>query len=787
MILQNSTDIKTEIFYNKQGDIAPIDVRYEKHTINPNGLVQLQNIPSLHTVFTIKGKNGITVTTYNKAEVIANQYDFTVDYVNGILTFHSSQVGKEVQVSYTNAIGRLSLSADRIFTNLDQQGNVTQTLNTLIEEGQSVLSKLDTVGDAIKIIDEMRGYIDSIKSLRPQIVEGYNTSSELKKDIDIAKLEKANLVNETAKASGQIDEMNGWVENNGNIVNLNNRVTTTEGKLNTVSVSLEENNLKIGFLEQLRCRFVYGIKGDGITDETDKITRFIMETPNGGVAYFPRGKYVFSKLYIKNKGNIAIIGETDIPDYNGGKNGTIFLTTDYTTDKINFDGSYGISLKNIEIRPKDNYVKTDVEKYGDGIFLNGSGQSRIENCIIHGFKTGLKIVNCGINLIKGNRIFNCSNGIYGKECGDSQYINNYVYDISFDRDITWLKADVKNGCAMCLLWCGNSIISGGKIEWNAKGILLRDAHGVSVTDIAFDYNRGFDISCDRTREDYTYDKNRPLEHVQTDGKYNTYDIKISGNTFLSSGHFGDFTDNYYGSNISLYETNCINITGNTFSYGSWQSYANEFGVSPLYETGSEDVRKKSGAKVSFIRLRKAPQTLVVGNTFNSHYNTIPVTINDINNPISSCLYSGNIASTKPTSNTTPTCYYQIDVEQRKTLSSGDGVPSSKRGTYGYMDEIDYFTGSTRKKVYCTSPGTIKPLNEVWGSNTIDTLNVLYCSREISEEDFIIGDFITIGGNLRKIVGFYKPKDGGNHYLKLNEPLTSAINAKIELTYPSFSE
>lgn len=240
MILQNSTDIKTEIFYNKQGDIAPIDVRYEKHTINPNGLVQLQNIPSLHTVFAIKGKNGITVTTYNKAEVVASQYDFTVDYVNGILTFHNSQVGKEIQVSYTNAIGRLSLSADRIFTNLDQQGNVVQTLNTLIEKGQSVLSKLDTVGGATKIIDEMRGYIDSIKSLRPQINEGYNTSLKLKRDIDIAKLEKANLVNETAKASGQIDEMNSWVENNGNIVNLNNRVTTTEGKLNTVNAQLEQ-------------------------------------------------------------------------------------------------------------------------------------------------------------------------------------------------------------------------------------------------------------------------------------------------------------------------------------------------------------------------------------------------------------------------------------------------------------------------------------------------------------------------------------------------------------------
>ena len=558
-----------------------------------------------------------------------------------------------------------------------------------------------------------------------------------------------------------------------------------DNKIPTIQSSLDNIVPKIDFLNQLRCKFIYGIHGNG-EDETEKIQRFILETPNGGVAYFPRGKYKIKSLYIPNKGNITIEGETDIPDYNGGKNGTIFTFTDYNKDKLHLDGSYGVSIKNIEFRPYEDYVKTDVIKYGDCIHLNGSGQSRIENCIIHGFNKAIKITNCGINVIKGNKIFNSSIGIYGKECGDSEYLNNYIYDISFDQDENWLKADVERGCAMCLAWCGNSTIRGGKIEWNAKGILLRDAHGVAITNIAFDYNRGFDISLDRTMNDYTWDKNRPQEHIQTDGKYNTYDIKISNNTFLSSGHFGSFEDNYYGSNISLYETNNIVINGNTFSYGSWQAYANEMGVTPLKESGLEPIRQKSGAKVAFIRLRKAPRTVVTSNTFNSHYSTIPVTINDITIPVSSCLFNNNISSNSPTSDLTKSAFFTVDTECRKVYSVGDNLPTNTRGTYGYMDEIDFFNGSTRQKLYCTKSGTIRPLAEVWGSCGSENLKVLYCSREITEQDFLIDDFITVEGHTRKIVGFFKPKDGGNHFIKVNEEFPYPVNGKIEFAHPSFT-
>lgn len=240
MIIQNSTDIKTEYFLDKNGDPSPIDVQYEKHNINPNGLVQLRNIPSIHTVFNITTKNGINVIKYNKVDKIVNQTDFTVDYPNGLLTFHSSQISKEIQVSYTNAIGRLSISSDRIFTKIDNQGNIVQTLNTLIEEGMEVLSNLETIGGANKIINELKGYVDSAKGLSTTIIEGSNTNNNLKKTDETARTTNSTLNSTITNADGKIQEMTEWVNKNGDVVNLNNRVTTTEGKLNIVSASLAE-------------------------------------------------------------------------------------------------------------------------------------------------------------------------------------------------------------------------------------------------------------------------------------------------------------------------------------------------------------------------------------------------------------------------------------------------------------------------------------------------------------------------------------------------------------------
>lgn len=582
-------------------------------------------------------------------------------------------------------------------------------------------------------------------------------------------------------------DING--DHKGTWQGLSKPTLSEEGMRATVEKINEQDiptiNSQIGFLDQLKSRFVYGIKGDG-TDETLKIQKYLDSINSGDVAYFPKGTYKFTTLRLKDKQSVTILGATEISDYSGGKNATKFVTLGGNANAIMLDGCVGSVFKNIELT-YENYVKGQVDYNGIGLNLEGSPQSRVMNCIIHGFDIAIRMHSVGVMNIEHNRLFNCNTGIYGKECGDSVFLNNYIYDIAMDKPQTWLESNIESGCAMSLAYCGNSIIQGGKIEWNGKGISLVDTHGIVLNAIVFDYNRGFDVRTRRSNDDYIWDKNRPNTHVQMYYKYSSYDNKITNCTFLSSGHFG-ILESHYGSNIVLYQSSDTVINSNTFSFGSWQSYANQFGDNPLYETGGETIRKKSGPKVSFIKIIDCPNIVINGNSFNTNYVIPPVQIVDSGNIVSSVNYSGNTGyHAFPQSNKNRGQFYQIDSVGRKIFNL-DGAPSSVQGSYSYMDTIRYFDGAKLKEVYCTSDGTIKPLADLYVSNDSNTLNALYCqNRDISEQDLVIGDFITVNGEKVRVTGFYKSQYEGNTWIKINKKLSTPVNGKqVTLTYPTFS-
>lgn len=474
MILQNSTDVKTEIFYDENKDPALVDVRYEKHIVNPNGLIQLQNIPSpLHTVFDIRGKDGVTVIKYNKVEVISNKYDFTVDYINGILTFHNSQKGKEVQISYTNSIGRLSISADRIFTGIDNQGNITQTLGTLLEEGRQTLSDLEVLGGATKVITEIEGYIESIKQLTGNIIEGENVNTELKKSTDTAKSTNTTLNSTINNANNQIDEMNSWVESHSDIVNLDNRVDTAEIKIDTTITQLAESP-KLGYLNtpyfNWRERFesyridildIIGNKNTNIdiTSYLQNIINNYKSTNN--CIYFPSGHYYINELVINEKHNLKFEGTS--------KYETIIEFTDGINKLIEFKGCQFITFKNLTIIINDNsneskiiFTEGENKKFNSNLrfinckFVNNSTNSRstikfIRNCYNINFKrcefeetyTSLLFDNNGYDVSAGDIliekcIFKNKNGQRAKRCvhvmGRGSRAGTYFYFV--DNKVT---------------------------------------------------------------------------------------------------------------------------------------------------------------------------------------------------------------------------------------------------------------------------------------------------------------------------------------------------------------
>jgi hypothetical protein len=73
---------------------------------------------------------------YEKDSIVdLSENEFYVDYINGILTFHESVVGKMLTFTYKGE-GFILLSADRIFTR-DEHGFVAETLQELVDKCKS--------------------------------------------------------------------------------------------------------------------------------------------------------------------------------------------------------------------------------------------------------------------------------------------------------------------------------------------------------------------------------------------------------------------------------------------------------------------------------------------------------------------------------------------------------------------------------------------------------------------------------------------------------------------------
>lgn len=375
MILQqNSTDVRVNYFYDEDNVIQPIDVLYERHNVNPNGLIQLKNIPSpLHTVFTIIRRNGTNVIQYNKVESVVNQYDFMVDYINGILTFHSSQVGKEIQISYTNSIGKLNISADIIFTNIDNQGNIVQTLGTMIDEGRSVLSDLSVLGGASKVITELQGYIESARELTGNIIQGSNINTELKKSTDTAKSTNTTLSSTITNANNKISDLNSWVESHGDIVNLDNRVGTAEDKLNTVSASLEHIAYDV-------CG--HGALGDGVFDNTN-IIQYALDNYSH-ILISRAGTYVTRTLEVKSNTKIELREGVVLKLKAGTKN---YIITDKDklgiTENVTIFGGGKIDNCWNENNQKTGSYKTGLYP-GHAVFFNHCKNIKLKNITITG-------------------------------------------------------------------------------------------------------------------------------------------------------------------------------------------------------------------------------------------------------------------------------------------------------------------------------------------------------------------------------------------------------------------
>lgn len=218
-----------------------LEVYDERRVVNKNTYsITLNYVPSPTRPLTVE--NGKTMLTETNGIPNANQY--VLDRENGLLLFNQAMKGKVMTINYT-AIGLWCISADKVYTNVDNKGKIVETLEDLMKENRQAIESIKTVGDASAVITQLQADIDSVIGLADNIAEGIRVNEELNQNIASGEGVNTALKNIIPIANNKINEMNTWVNQHGDIVDLDNRVETVETEIPKINENIHEINEKI--------------------------------------------------------------------------------------------------------------------------------------------------------------------------------------------------------------------------------------------------------------------------------------------------------------------------------------------------------------------------------------------------------------------------------------------------------------------------------------------------------------------------------------------------------------
>nr|DAR35559.1 MAG TPA: tailspike protein [Caudoviricetes sp.] len=285
---------------------------------------------------------------------------------------------------------------------------------------------------------------------------------------------------------------------------------------------------------------MFGAVGDGLTDDSDSIKNSILfaSSHNVPLLFLQKRYFVSKEIHLSNQSGIEIYGDGlamydliyTLP--------CIINNNEFNGDNIfKFDNCGSVHIKGLSLQG------TSATK--NGIYIGTNTALFIENCNISNFNVGLYLFYpSSINKFYNNNIGHCHCGIYGLSVGDSQFVGNYINGCGFDD----ASEDPFKGTGIYLgLGSSHNLISGGKIEYNAKGVFIHASSGIIISDINFDHNSFSHIVVTGDRIDNfidsknigiysNYFRSGGLEeyrcHIMTKSQLGNVELSIVGNTFI---------------------------------------------------------------------------------------------------------------------------------------------------------------------------------------------------------------------------------------------------------------
>ena len=177
MELENFQGVITK--YNVDSNGSSISVtRTEEQQIHPLKFNITTGIIDELEGFTVLNKQMYPVRNY---EDLQNANQYWVDYAGGRVYFHKSLAGSAIKYKYGDK-GQDLLSATRIFTRLDEKGNVVELLSDLINQTREYIAILGTFEQATIVIKKLEQTISTANSTDAKLKQ---TIANAQDDIDL--------------------------------------------------------------------------------------------------------------------------------------------------------------------------------------------------------------------------------------------------------------------------------------------------------------------------------------------------------------------------------------------------------------------------------------------------------------------------------------------------------------------------------------------------------------------------------------------------------------------------
>ena len=172
--MKNIEKIITKYHVDKEGNPQSIHIIKPCQVSPVHNQVLLEEIPDEFKGVSILSPEGM-YEVFNFDEITPNSY-----YINNnsVIYFDKSMANKDVIIDF-HGIGVELIGADRIYTVLDANGDVVETLGDILKKGKTVLDVIKTMGDVIVVTKELKDTVNEAKVLEPKLAEDIRVGTPL--------------------------------------------------------------------------------------------------------------------------------------------------------------------------------------------------------------------------------------------------------------------------------------------------------------------------------------------------------------------------------------------------------------------------------------------------------------------------------------------------------------------------------------------------------------------------------------------------------------------------------